>query len=529
MIKAIIVDDENLSIRMLESIISWERCGVELVATANAGDKALELIFRLQPELVITDIRMPGMDGLELIRRAKQLRPDIEFIIVSAYADFDYAKKAIALSGANYLLKPVDEAELEKTVLSVVKRLDERHEARCLLEDSRRQNDAHTLSAYMQSAAGHGKAQKCAERLGLELDGYYLMAFTPALYVSEEVMEQDACPLDFHLPYLESSLTGWLQKQTRSFLFGFVESSWIIAIQDVSLKPEQLARGTAEHFADELKVKLSVCFTSVGHGLNALPQMYRSLDTLRRYQRFIGCEDVLGYGYNCAEDATKAFDELAGLKKEIEAFIRRGDVEAAQTLLDEALGSPPCGSPTTMPLIYDFCYDVICLLRDVGGKNTPLGDGAQKYTLTYLTQRHTLEELRGLLLYLLQATFDHGAADSSCDTLVEKGTAYLKKHYSQNITLEELCAALGVSKSYFCYLFKKETGQNIWTYLTAVRLERAKELLRTTNEKTYAIAYQVGYDNPSYFSKLFKKQVGVTPNDYRRNPYKEPDVASGDE
>lgn len=525
MIKAIIVDDENLSIRMLESIISWNRCGIELVATANAGDKALELIFRLQPELVITDIRMPGMDGLELIRRAKLLKPDIEFVIVSAYADFDYAKRAIALSGANYLLKPVDEAELEKTVLGVVKKLDERHEARCQLEDSRRQNDAHTLSAYMQSAAGHGKAQKSAERLRLNLDSYYLMAFTPALYETE-AMEQDACPLDFHLPYLEASLTGRLQKQTRSFLFGFVESSWIIAIQDISLKPEQLARETAEFFADELKVQLSICFTAVGCGLNALPTMYRSLEKLRRYQRFIGCNGVMGYGYNCTEDA-RAMDGLTGAKKEMEVLIRRGDIEAAQTLLDKALVPPLYGSPAIMPLIYDFCYDVICILRDVAGKNTPLGDVAQKYTLTYLTELHTLEDLRGLLLYLLQAAFNHGATDSSCGTLVEKGIAYLKKHYSRNITLEELCAALGVSKSYFCYLFKKETGQNIWTYLTAVRLERAKELLRTTNEKTYAIAYQVGYDNPSYFSKLFKKQIGVTPNDYRRNPFQEPDEANG--
>ncbi|MCQ5089892.1 AraC family transcriptional regulator [Ruthenibacterium lactatiformans] len=94
--------------------------------------------------------------------------------------------------------------------------------------------------------------------------------------------------------------------------------------------------------------------------------------------------------------------------------------------------------------------------------------------------------------------------------------AYLQENYDRNLSLEEICSALGVSRNYFCYLFKKETGQNLWAYLTDNRLAKAKELLRTTQDKTYAIAYQVGYDNPSYFSKLFKKGTGMTPNEYRK-------------
>ena len=109
MLRAILVDDEDLSVRMLESIVDWRRYGVEITATARSGKDALRLFSELRPELMVTDIRMPGMDGIELLRCVKEMEPRTEFILVSAYADFEYAKEAIALGSAYYLLKPVDE------------------------------------------------------------------------------------------------------------------------------------------------------------------------------------------------------------------------------------------------------------------------------------------------------------------------------------------------------------------------------------------------------------------------------------
>lgn len=116
MLRAILVDDEDLSVRMLESIVDWRRYGVEITATARSGKDALRLFSELRPELMVTDIRMPGMDGIELLRCVKEMEPRTEFILVSAYADFEYAKEAIALGSAYYLLKPVDEFELERAI-----------------------------------------------------------------------------------------------------------------------------------------------------------------------------------------------------------------------------------------------------------------------------------------------------------------------------------------------------------------------------------------------------------------------------
>ena len=128
----------------------------------------------------------------------------------------------------------------------------------------------------------------------------------------------------------------------------------------------------------------------------------------------------------------------------------------------------------------------------------------------------TLDELRRFMEEVLEVLPGEEPAEHVYSQLVQDGMAYLQENYDRNLSLEEICGALGVSRNYFCYLFKKETGQNLWAYLTDNRLAKAKELLRTTQDKTYAIAYQVGYDNPSYFSKLFKKGTGMTPNEYRK-------------
>ena len=128
----------------------------------------------------------------------------------------------------------------------------------------------------------------------------------------------------------------------------------------------------------------------------------------------------------------------------------------------------------------------------------------------------TLEELRGFMEGILGALQGESAAAHTYSQLVQEGMAYLQKNYDRNLSLEEICGVLGVSRNYFCYLFKKETGQNLWACLTDIRLAKAKELLCATEDKSYAIAYQVGYDNPSYFSKLFKRSTGMTPNEYRK-------------
>ena len=148
MLKAILVDDEQLSIHMMENLIEWDRYGVRIAATAADGMEALEKFREHVPNIVITDIKMPNMDGIEFIRRVREISADAEIIFISAYADFSFVKEAIALGCSNYLLKPVDEVELEKTLQKITQKISEKSISRKLAQKSETQKKKMLLSYW---------------------------------------------------------------------------------------------------------------------------------------------------------------------------------------------------------------------------------------------------------------------------------------------------------------------------------------------------------------------------------------------
>lgn len=518
MLRALLVDDEELSVRMLESIIDWGRCGVEIAGSARNGEDALRLFWELRPEIVLTDIKMPGMDGLELMRAVKKAAPAVEFVLVSAYADFEYAKEAIALGGANYLLKPVDEFELEKTLQKIVDKIGAQQVGQRLVENTRRQKDVFALYSYMRSGTGQAAAQKSAARLGLELGAYSLMGFMMNEASMNEYIE-NSLQLDAQLPYLQARLSARLARWCQPVLFDFCDAAWCALVLRAKAPLQACAQDMAAFFSQELHMEMHICFTEPAHGLGALPGAFRTLQQLHRYSFFIGEESVLGYGYNCEQGE---FDQvaLADAQKSLEAAIRQHNHSRAQQVLDEALEHLEHSGPSVLPFVYDFCYAGVRAVREALPRQAPaaLQEALQKVTFQTIAQHTTLEDLRAFMAQALAGIGEAEETSHAYSQLVQDGLAYLHANFDRNLSLEEICSVLGVSRNYFCFLFKKETGQNLWGALTDIRLAKAKELLRTTQHKTYAIAYQVGYDNPSYFSKLFKKYTGLTPGEYRKAP-----------
>lgn len=517
MLRAVLVDDEELSVRMLESIIDWNRCGVEIVGTARNGEDTLHLLGELQPDMVLTDIKMPGIDGIELMRRAKSISPQTEFILVSAYADFAYARDALSLGGASYLLKPVDEFELEKSVKQLVGKINAQQVSQRLVENSQRQRDMMTLYAYMRNGTGLGLAQRSAEHLGLSFSSYALMGFV----VNESSMNayiENSVQIDAQLSYLQTRLAQHLSQWGEHLLFDFTDNAWTALLLYPTRGLERCANDMMAFF-DTVRMEMHICFTETMHSLTDLPIAFRMLQQLNRYSFFIGEDSILGYGYNCKKSE---FDQvaLAAARKEFEVHIRQGDCLQAEQVVTSTLKEISHKDPSVLSLVYDFCYSCVETVRrtmtDTQEEETH--DWLKGITFQTVATCATLEELHGLMREVISRAGGTVESAPVYSQLVEDGRAYLYENYDRNISLEEICSTLGVSKNYFCYLFKKETGQNLWGVLTDIRIAKAKDLLRTTKDKTYAIAYQIGYDNPSYFSKLFKKHTGVTPNEYRRAP-----------
>lgn len=514
---AMIVDDEILSVRMLSHIIDWNAYGVTICATAEDGIDALAKCRECHPDIILTDIRMPRMDGLEFIRTVKAESPETEFILISAYADFSYVKKAMELGCTNYLLKPVDERELEETLKTITHKIDvkilEEHRVRENRELMARQD----LNRFMRTGSGWNRLEENPCMHGGAFGDYRLCSILPVDNSINDYVENSSL-LEGGLETVEKELADFLKERYGGLLLGYEEDCFVWLLMDGGEFPVEWSGEIRRYFQETFHMEVHICFTMVHDDLKKLPMVFERLKRLRKFSFYIGDTPVLGYGYNCEE---AAFDQLDLLErtKLAAAAVQARDVQKAGEIVREVLEESVNQSPSFLPLVYEFCYQVVCAVREQlspeeQGKpeNTPLVKTSYQEVAEIPTAEGLEHFMEGALRVL---GGEAGGKKPRYGRLVQEGCAYLEEHFDSNISLDEMCGKLAVSKNYFCYLFKRETGESVWSYLTEIRLKRSKELLLTTDYKSYEIAYMVGYDNPSYFSRLFKKSTGMTPNGYR--------------
>lgn len=435
MMKLLIVDDEYFTIRMLRNLLDWENLGIEICGEARDGEEALGKIQLEHPDIVITDIRMPVMNGLELVKKAAALYGKIKFIMMSAYSDVEYLKEAMKLGCCDYILKPIDEYELEDTLQNVVKKIrGEKEEARMI---SRKNEQLEQMSIYHCMTTGQNWRGKNANQ-GIWRNGRAYSVFLIQIQNSSinEYVTTNQVEL-IKTGYLSNVIRSVIGEVTpEAMVFDCGENIWstILPIGDTRekvLAAEKIIAGIEK----EIGLHAQICFSQTGNEISQLHGLYEDAGALMKYSFYAGDARVLGHGYNCSREE---FEEICKIGKQKE--------------------------------------------RAVAEKATAV----KKQTEQTAYSRPVTESL-----------------------------AILEEKYNENLSLDEICSRIAVSKNYFCYLFKREVGTSIWNYLTELRVRHAKELLANTDLKSYEIAFQVGYDNPSYFSKLFKKCENMSPNEYR--------------
>lgn len=169
--------------------------------------------------------------------------------------------------------------------------------------------------------------------------------------------------------------------------------------------------------------------------------------------------------------------------------------------------------------MYDFCFNILAEIRKYLLEEkyiSSISNVIMNVNYQDLLKLSSIDQLTNFMVKMINSISTLGTnGNSSINKLVEKSIQYLEDHYSENISLEEVCEYVAMSKNYFCYLFKRETGKSMWVLLTEIRMEKARYMLEHTDMKSYEISYNIGYDNPSYFSKLFKKMHAMTPNEYK--------------
>lgn len=512
MYKLIIADDEAIIREGLKCLLDWEAEGFSIAGEASNGDEALSLILSEKPDIVLLDIRMPGMSGLEVVRLARESGFHGKVVILSGYSDFNYAREAIRYGVLSYLTKPIDEDELLEIVTEVRSQLDSDQAARDSSEHYRRKAYDTIIHDILLGTADFSRLDR--EELHLDADIYQVIVC--------EKYSRGECDVTYRF----SDLLRVTNQDHNSFDNITADSREVFllkgsfAIQKFNDFLERYER----EYRPQKDSPLDSLFLTYGRpvsSLDAVPDSYS--DACRLIDRRFFCEQgqhTIGYESlprleSCVPVITRGFLEeyTAKLFDALSAFSHSRTAE----LLEELLGKLYLSSDSidTIRLFFADLYLQLKerISRHYSGSNIPFPTNAE--IIRTISEKFYLYEI---ILFLTEQ-FERilfSIGHSSRESVIDDILYYIDHNYARSITLESIAPLFGYNSSYLGKIFSKKVGENFNSYLDHVRIEHSKKLLLEEPIKVYEIAEKVGYRNVDYFHIKFKKYVGQTPAEFRK-------------
>lgn len=518
--RVLLVDDEEDIREGISRKMDWLGLGFSLVGEAANGQDALELAESLRPDVILTDIKMPFMDGLELCRILTDRLPAARFVVFSGFDAFEYAKQAIQMNVVEYILKPINADELSAVLRRLKDQLDrERAERRNVeLLRSRYTENLPVLRElfYANLLDGHiepGTERERAARLDIDLQGEEWAV--GLAYIGSD--RRDALSTLSVQKLLEESLTADRCRLTlyNDWVAVIVSLTESFTIYDLIRVLDRVCTLAASYLGLTLTV-------GVGAPCKELSGMARSAAEARtalEYRSMVGRGQVIYIG-DLEPDGGQVLTFEEADERTLTAAVRLGSEQevrdAAAALAGKIREANPSAGQYNLFLM-ELVTHLMKMTRRSGvgveevfgtGFSLPIQDSALP----------SLEELEGWCAerYLRLWTLIRRRQTDSAGQMVETAKEYIRQHYAESdLSVEKLCAYLHLSSTYFSTLFKRETGTSFTAYVTTVRMEAAAEAIRGTEEKTYLIAQRCGYEDPNYFSYVFKRHFGVTPTKYR--------------
>lgn len=526
----LLVDDETDVLEAMKKKIDWESLGFCLAGTAENGQEALEMAEQLHIDVVMTDIKMPYMDGLTLCKKLKENYRNIKVVIYSGFDDFEFAREAVHLEAEEYLLKPISSKDMENVFGKIKKKLDEEFDqhrnVNKLYEYYRKSLPAMQEQFVMGVLEGKITGERLKNMMEMyELDlnsPYYVVA---NLYAEANVKEQGEKTTQLLNLSLRDMAEDYLKEKMSFYCINYLDEVILVfmlqekdEIENVLYHLDQICKMGSR----VLDVQVTGAVGQSCSSLDTLMSSYQEAKTAMEYRTIIGGSQVL-YIKDIEpnpQDSVSFMDyDFQNLVRAVKIGDRKETDEAIQSFMNSLRNG--CITPNQYQLI---CMELSTELMKIGRSyklRTKQIFGAGEHIPWQELYKHlSVDELESWLREIcnnLRHTLRHERSDSTI-RLTEQAKAYIGEHYKENdLSAETLCRQLNVSATYFSTIFKKEVGLSFVAYLTKIRLEHAVELLRTTEEKTYVIAEAVGYTEPNYFSYVFKKQYGISPSKYRAN------------
>ena len=523
--KLLIADDEYLVTESIKFIIEKNIEGIEIVGTAKSGREAIEKSIELNPDVVFMDIRMPGIDGIEAIKQIKEINNNINFVIISAYEYFNYAKEAVALGVCEYILKPINKAKLIEILNKLLVIVNEKKlsiQKELILKEKLNKIIPHLGGQFVYSHIFGGGMPKDLE--------FYEEIFDMPLY------------------------TGYI-------LMGVIKNDPNKAIED-NLKISIEKQKFYETFSLSLK---SYCRCLVGNPLldrvvayvpshideNHYEVRNRALELANRVKKRIN-ESVnipykIGIGrIHTIENMTKSYEEayVVATMPEIHSIAHFDDINISankienfplnkeKDFIDRLVSDDIRGAVEVFEDIYlwlernygkdidrikSSLIEILILMRKSSLYQTNYSSVDEQKYIAYMLKIKDAKQLKQSFIKYVNSKVRENkqARESELNVLMEKVIKYIEHNYTKNITLNDVAENINMSYHYFSKFFKDSMGKNFSDYITDLRINKSKELLKHNNLSIKEICFSIGYSDPNYFSKAFKKITGISPTEYR--------------
>jgi len=526
MLKAILADDEPFIRQGLKKLIDWGKCGYEVIAEAGDGLEAFEFIKKFQPDLVIADIKMPGMDGIELLEKVRGIFGDkIKFVILSGYYEFEYAKRAIRGKAAEYILKPVNKEEFSGVLEKIRLECDALEEQKKMQIQKEKFLDMQKLKNILIG--------KCSAE-DLE-DAKKFLSYSPSMrYISFELDDNDEkfgnMPpekrvevqkecfelLSRYLGGFEKNVLFGLEQESNIYDVGFVYTNDMA--QRANLSEQEYINKIYNFLKEKLCCGIEIYIGQMVCKIEELSESRRSVSVARAFHKFSESEAPISYYDEVAYKKSRGFGIEKNLIQKLIECVKNNCPEEIESCIDRIYDEFKENLPEPQ-FIQTSIYYLLYRLAELAKEFDKEAD--QQEAMRYISQE-AFDKIaaRGSAVHFKKFVLEYAAYLEQLKKSVSGGVLpkienYIKENYNKNLTLKSLGKQFFINEVYLGQLFKKEFGVSFKDYLTSMRIAHAEKLLAQTDVKVYKIAEEVGFSNPDYFISKFVQVKGVTPYQYR--------------
>lgn len=527
MYRVLLADDEEIIREGVRRAVPWDTLGLTLAAVAEDGAQALALAKKEQPDIVITDIRMPRMDGLDLIRALREQNPDCKLLILTGHGEFTYARTALQLGVSDYLLKPVELpplcgvlTRLRQELDAERSRQDEIDQLQQQVQEERVLQQQRLLGRFFAGRASVGElaenlpsrwrdAPFCAgvlvqmddfDRLTGDMDEETIFSFTQELETAMIAQSND----DMRIVENDNGryfvlFVSELEEELRFHIRSYVRRLRATGVQ-----------------AAYTTIASSILRGGVALCRQAYEETRRCMDRvfLLGTGQDIQAGEALGQGF--ASPLPEGID-MRNIIKTLSGF-HKEEIHHALTGIAENIRKTSHNSYLYTSMLVSFVYGET--IRLLGEMRCPVQSILPEPMAAYrrLMACQSLDSMMRELMRVLDLVCDFLEENvGGNQDAVERAKVYIEEHYGNSkLSLDLVAAAVGISPTYLSALFKQNANQSFVGYLTETRLPHAQRLLRSGDYRSYEVAYMCGYDNSTYFSTIFKRYVGVSPSEYRK-------------